>query len=189
MLIKNAQLEMRNTFLGGSIGQAVSGLIWLVSAALGTWVSTQAALIALVIGGMFIFLLTQLILKLTCHPAAVSKENTLNQLAVQVAFIVPLCLPLIGVIASYNINYFYPAFMLVVGVHYLPFIFLYGMWQFGALSGLLMAGGTALLMLRHDMFITGGWFTAGILLIFAAILWLVYRRENLSASAQVVHSV
>jgi hypothetical protein len=33
------------------------------------------------------------------------------------------------------------AFMVVVGAHCLPFIHLYGMWQFGVLPGLLIGGG------------------------------------------------
>ena len=64
--------------------------------------------------------------------------------------------------------------------------FLYGTWQFGLLGGLLIGGGTALMMLRHDIFITGGWFTAIVLLIFAIILWQVYKRE--SATAQRMES-
>jgi len=180
MFIQEAQREMRTTYLGGSVGQAVSGLIWLISSALGTWVSPQAGLAALVLGGMFIFPLTQLVLKLSGRPVAVSKHNTLNQLAVQVAFIAPLCLPLVLIIAGYNINFFYPAFMVAVGVHYLPFMFLYGVWQFGILGALLLGGGTALMFLHHDQFSTGGWITAAILLVFAAVLWQIYRRDQAS---------
>ncbi len=182
MEIKTAQREVQDVYLGGSLGQAVSGLIWLASAVLGTWVSTQSALIALTLGGVFIFPLTQLVLKLIGHKASLSKGNPFSQLATQVAFIVPLCLPLIGVIASYNVNYFYPAFMVAVGVHYLPFMFLYGTWQFGILGGILIGGGTLLMMLRHNLFVTGGWFTAGVLLVFALVLWLVYQREHRKAS-------
>ncbi len=39
MNILEAQREMRSAFLGGFAGQLVSGLIWLIAAALGTWVS------------------------------------------------------------------------------------------------------------------------------------------------------
>lgn len=178
MFIKDAQREMRMAYAGASVGQAVSGLVWLLSVLLGTFITAQAGLIALVLGGMFIFPLTTIVLKLAGQQIVVSKENALNQLAVQVAFIAPLSLPLVGVIASYNINYFYPAFMVAIGVHYLPFMFLYGIWQFGILGGLLIGGGTALMYLRHDLFTTGGWVTVIILLIFAVILWLLHRQET-----------
>ena len=39
-------------------------------------------------------------------------------------------------------------------------------------------------MLRHDTFITGGWFTGLVLLIFAGILWQVYQHENANDSAK-----
>ena len=43
MLIQEAQREMRATFLGGFAGQGVSGLIWLLSAALSTWGTVRSS--------------------------------------------------------------------------------------------------------------------------------------------------
>ena len=117
MEIKSAQQDVRSTFVRGSIGQAVSGMIWLLSAALGLWVSQRYAILVLVLAGMFIFPLTQLALRLLGRSAGLPKGHPLNQLAIQVAFIVPLSLPVIGAATLYNINWFYPAFMLVVGTH------------------------------------------------------------------------
>ncbi len=153
----------------------VSGLIWLVSAALGTWVSERYAILILVLVGMFIFPLTQLSLRLLGRSGGLSKGHPMNQLAMQVAFIVPLSLPLIGAASLYNSNWFYPAFMLIVGVHYMPFIFLYGMWEFGILAALLIGGGVAFGMLLPDTFVIGGWFTAVILLLFALLVQLTPR--------------
>ena len=105
MEIKTAQQEVRRVYMGGSIGQAVAGFIWLISALLGTFLTKQSALLFLVLGGIFIFPLTQIVLKVTGHRASLSKDNPFSQLAMQVAFVAPLCLPLIGVIASYNAEY------------------------------------------------------------------------------------
>lgn len=88
----------------------------------------------------------------------------------QVAFIVPLSLPVIGAASLYNINWFYPAFMLIVGTHYMPFISLYGMWEFAILSALLIGGGVAIGMLLPGAFTAGGWFTAAVLLLFAVLV-------------------
>ena len=82
----------------------------------------------------------------------------------------PLSLPVIGAATLYNINWFYPAFMLILGVHYMPFIFLYGMWEFAVLSALLIGGGVAIGMIYPHVFITGGWFTAVVLLLFALLV-------------------
>jgi len=89
---------------------------------------------------------------------------------------VPLSLPVIGAASLYNINWFYPAFMLIVGVHYMPFIFLYGMGEFAVLSAVLIGGGVAIGMLLPHTFIVGGWFTAVILLLFAMLVQLTPGR-------------
>ena len=172
MDIKVAQEDVRSTFLRGSVGQAASGLIWLVSAALGTWVSERSAILVLVLVGALVFPLTQLTLRLLGRPAGLPKGHPMNALAMQVAFILPLTLPVIGAAAMANINWFYPAFMLVLGTHYLPFMFLYGMWEFGALAALLIGGGVAIGMVFPDTFTIGGWFTATVLLLFALVMQL-----------------
>jgi hypothetical protein len=174
MDIKTAQQDVRNTFVRGSVGQAVSGIIWLASAALGTWVSERSAITLLVVGGAFIFPLTQLSLRLLGRSNALPKGHPMNQLATQVAFIVPFSLPLIGAASLYNPNWFYPAFMLAVGTHYLPFMFLYGMWEFVALAGILIFGSVSIGLWLTESFTFGGWFTAVVLLAFA----LCVRRSS-----------
>jgi hypothetical protein len=178
MEIKSAQQDMQSTFLRGSVGQIVSGVIWLFSAGLGTWVSERYAILALVFAGIFIFPLTQLTLRLLGRPAGLPKEHPMNQLAMQVAFIVPLTLPLIGAAALYNLHWFYPAFMLVLGTHYLPFIFLYGMWEFGVLSAILIGGSVAIGFLSPETFTFGGWFTGVVLLLFALMVQITPRLSK-----------
>jgi hypothetical protein len=94
----------------------------------------------------------------------------------QVAFIVPLSLPIIGASTLYNINWFYPAFMIVVGVHYMPFIFLYGMREFAMLSALLIGAGVSIGMLLPHTFAVGGWFTSVALLVFALLVQITPRH-------------
>jgi hypothetical protein len=170
MEIKSAQQDVQSTFLRGSVGQLVSGSIWLVSAILGTWVSERSAILVLVLAGTLIFPLTQLTLRLLGRSGGLPIGHPMNQLATQVAFIVPLSMPVIGATSLFNINWFYPAFMLIVGAHYMPFIFLYGMWEFAVLSALLIGGGVAIGMLLPSTFVTGGWFTAVVLLLFAMLV-------------------
>jgi putative flippase GtrA len=55
MDIQDAQREARFVFVGGFWGQIVSSAIWLVSAALGTWVTPRASILAVVIGGSLYF--------------------------------------------------------------------------------------------------------------------------------------
>lgn len=58
MNVFRSQREMRSAFLGGFAGQLISGLIWLVAAALGTWAAPRIGMAVLFLGSMFIFPLT-----------------------------------------------------------------------------------------------------------------------------------
>jgi hypothetical protein len=173
MTIENAQLEMRSVYLGGAVGQMVSGIVWLISATLGTFVSSQAGLISLFLGGMIIFPLTQLALKLSGRPASAAKDNPLNALAKEVAFIVPVCLPVILAATMYNDSWYYPAFLIIVGAHYLPFMFLYGIRLYAVLSGLLIIGGLALAVILPNVFVAGAWFGGITLIAFALVLFKI----------------
>ena len=184
MQIEAAQREVRNTFLGGFVGQLVSGGLWLLSAALSTWASPGKGIVALVVGGAFIFPLTILILKASGRPASLSPGNPMGQLARQIAFTIPLNLPVVAGATLYRLDWFYPACMIVVGTHYLPFCFLYGMWQFAGLAAVLIGAGVAMGFTLHGYFSLGGWLTAGILLLFACIGRAVALRDQAGQTSQ-----
>jgi hypothetical protein len=158
---------MRSAFLGGFAGQLVSGIIWLVAASLGTWLSSGAGMGALFFGSMGIFPLTKAVVRLLGRPGKVSPENGLWTLGSQVAFTVPLNFLLVGAATLYRENWFFPATMIVVGTHYLPFITLYGMKMFGILAGLLVVIGAGLALYGPEIFSLGGWVTAVLLIGFA----------------------
>jgi hypothetical protein len=110
------------------------------------------------------------------RPTGLKKTNPFGQLARQIAFTVPMGLPLAGAAAIHRIDWFYPACMIVVGAHYLPFSFLYGMWQFSVLSYVLVLGGLLLGLYIPAPFAAGGWFTAAALLLFAFVATRNARR-------------
>src|SRR5213080_5584368 len=141
MDIQDAQREMRSVYIGGFWGQLVSSVIWLASAAVGTWVTPRASILTVVIGGFFIFLLTQMLLRLSGRRARVRKENTFHSLGMQVAFVLPLSMLLLVPVGLYNLNWFFPALIVLVGAHYLPFASLYGTRMFLFLSAILVAVG------------------------------------------------
>jgi hypothetical protein len=169
MDIQDAQREARFVFVGGFWGQIVSSAIWLVSAALGTWVTPRASILAVVIGGVFIFPLTQMLLRLSGRSAALSKENPFNSLGMQVAFVLPFSMLLLMPVSRYNLNWFFPALMVLLGAHYLPFATLYGMRMFLFLSGILIAAGVVIALYFSDTFSLGAWIAAPVLFIFAWI--------------------
>jgi hypothetical protein len=167
MNILDSQREMRSAFLGGFAGQLVSGLIWLIAAALGSWLSPVAGMAALFFGSMGIFPLTQGIVRLMGRPGKVSPDNGLWSLGAQIAFTVPINFLLVGAATLYRETWFFPAAMIVVGSHYLPFITLYGMKLFGILAALLVMAGAGLALYGPELFSLGGWITGILLIIFA----------------------
>lgn len=179
MSLLDSQREMRSAFLGGFAGQLVSGMIWLIASLLSVLLKPNAGMAALFFGSMGIFPLTQLIVRLMGRPGKVSPENGLWKLGSQVAFTVPLNFLLVGAATLYRAEWFFPAAMIVVGSHYLPFITLYGMKLFGILAGLLVVCGAMLALYGPQIFSLGGWFTGVVLIVFAfAGRHLVLKEEK-----------
>jgi hypothetical protein len=178
MNISDAQRDVRTTFLASYPGHLVVSAVWLASAVFATWGTKREAIFVLAVGGAFIFPLTQLVLRLMGRPPSLPKGHPMNALAMEIAFLVPLSLPLIGAATLYRLNWFYPAFMLVVGVHYLPFIFLYGMPEFGALAALLIAGAMAMALWLPSSFSLGAWIAVALFLGFSLLARRIARAET-----------
>jgi hypothetical protein len=109
---------------------------------------------------------------------ALPKGHPMNALGIQVAFTLPLTLPVVLGIAALRPAWFYPAFMIVLGAHYLPFVFMYGMWQFAALCATLVASGVAIAMYLPKPVSLGAWLTAALLFAFALVGRHVARKEE-----------
>lgn len=177
MELAQAQKDVRDAFLGGFAGQLVSATLWGTSAAACTWYSLHLGEIVLVLGGFFIFPVTQLLLRSMGHAYALPKGHPMNALGIQVAFTLPLTLPVVIGIAVLRPAWFYPALMITLGAHYLPFVFMYGMWEFAGLCATLVAGGVAIGMYLPKPLCLGAWFTATVLFLFAFVGRHVAKRS------------
>lgn len=171
-----AQREMRTRFVGGFYGQLVSGALWLVSAGLATWSTPRAAITALVVGGFFIFPLTELLLR-GGGGQPLSTANSLRFLGMQVAFVLPISMPVLLPVGLYRLNWFYPAMMVLLGAHYLPFAFLYGMRMFAVLAAVVAGGGLALAVFASSSLSIGAWYTGAVLVLFAGVGRAIVARE------------
>ncbi len=176
MDIADAQRENRTRFVGGFYGQLVSGVLWLVSASLATWSTPRAAIATLVLGGVLIFPVTELLIRLA-GGKPLSAQNDLYQLGMQVALVLPFSMPLLLPVGLYRLNWFYPATMILLGAHYLPFVFLYGMRMFGVLAILIVGGGMMIAMYFSSSFGGGAWYTGVVLVVFALIGRALAQRE------------
>ena len=170
MGIAQAQQDIRDVYHGGFYGQLVSGAVWLLAAAVWVVVSPAAGIVSLLAGGVLIFPLTTLSLKVAGGPPTLPSGHPMAALAIQIAFTVPLGLLVAVAAAGYRERWFFPASMVIVGAHYLPFVFLYGMTLFAVLSGVLVLGGVALALWVSAPPSFGGWMTATVLIVFAFLL-------------------
>lgn len=183
--IAEAQEEGRTVFLNGAVGQLVSGVLWLASAAVGSRGAVKLAVLVLVFGGVAIYPMTQLLLRISGRAVALQAKNPLRWLAMQIAFIVPLTLPVAGGAALYRLNWFYPACAVIVGAHYLPFVFLYGMWEYAVLCGALVGGGLWCAFFLQGSFTACGWITGAVLVMFAGWVGLFGKRGEKRQPARV----
>jgi hypothetical protein len=130
---------------------------------------SQSVDLAVVIGGFLIFPLTQMLLRLSGHRASFSRENWFHSLGMQVAFVLPFSMLLLVPVGLYNLNLFFPALMVLLGAHYLPFATLYGMRMFLVLAGILIAGGVVIAHSFSGVFSPGAWVAGLALFIFSWI--------------------
>jgi hypothetical protein len=171
--------EMRITYLGAVPHTIFTSLIWLISGALGIVYSKSIAILFFLIAGTFIFPGGELIRKLFKTPNAISKNNKLPLFFTLLAMTVPMSYPLLYFICKSNINLFFPAFTVLIGAHYLPFVYGYHMHSFGVLSILLVGVGTWSGIELMEYFSLQAFLTGGILLVFAILHFIKIKREFL----------
>jgi hypothetical protein len=102
-------------------------------------------------------------------PRVPSRENPFNNLGMQVAFVLPFSMLLLVPVGLYNLNWFFPALMVLLGAHYLPFATLYGMRMFLFLAGILIAMGVVIAHYFSGTFSLGAWVAGLALFVFAWI--------------------
>jgi hypothetical protein len=83
MQLEEAQADVLRIYRGGFSGPLVSSLIWLASAATYQWTSPGAAMAVLFLGGMLIFPLATLVLKIMSGRAFLPKGHPSTPLAIQ----------------------------------------------------------------------------------------------------------
>ncbi len=178
MLVAEGQGDVRCVYSGGFYGQLVSAAVWLSAAIVATWFSTTLSVAVLFLGGTLIFPLTWLTIRTTGRTASLPLGHPMAALAMQIAFTVPIGLVAVVAMLAGRTELFFPASMVIVGGHYLPFTFLYGMRMFAYLAVALVVPGLLLLVWVPAPFASGGWITGGVLVAFAFLL----RRSAASMS-------
>ncbi len=175
-MITDAQADVRRTYRGGSVGQAVSAAVWATAGVVHLTASPAAGIAALFIGGTLIFPVTSLVLRLLGGPASLPAGHPMAALGAQVALTVPVGMLVAVVLGLQDADVFFPAATLVVGAHYLPFVHLYGDRLFAALAVALIASGCAIAVSANVHAPAGAWVTSAVLLAAAVALHVRHRR-------------
>jgi len=178
MQVEGAQAQMRAIYRSGSVGAAVAGLVWLASASTTVVIGAGWGIAVMLAAGFFIYPLTQLMLRVLGGPVSVPRDNPLRELSVEVPLVGPLMIPLVGAATLYRNEWFYPAFMLAMGAHYLPFSFLYGMRSFIGLGAVMAVGGLVVALWAPGLHVVGAFLTAVLLLAFAVVADRLHVRER-----------
>lgn len=186
MDISAAQKDIRRVYRRGSVGQIVTALMWAASAAAASSGLAGIAPFVLFVGGMLIFPLTTLGLGLLGGPSALPAGHPMSALAFQTAMQVPLGFLVALTLAAFDANLFFPAAMVLVGAHYLPFVFLYGMRSFLLLAIPMIVTGVAVGLLFPSSSVIGAWFTVVLLVSFGIKEFTRDRRgRRVSANQRV----
>lgn len=170
--------EMRKTYLCAVPHTIYTSLVWLTAGLLGDLVTRPIAIVFFLVGCTFIFPIGELIRKIMKAPNFISNENKLPQLFTQLAFTIPLSYPLIYLACRLDIHFFFPAFSVLIGAHYLPFVYGYGKKTFAVLSFLLVLTGTISIFRFKDSFSISAYISAGLLFAFAVLHYYQLKKEK-----------
>lgn len=177
MSISGAQADMRSGYYAGGTGILASALAWSVAAGVAVRSSPQAAIWALLIGGMLIYPVGLLICKVLGARGTHAKGNPLGQLAGASTFWLIFCLPIAYVLGLQNPGWFFLARLLVIGGRYLVFATIYGMRLYWVLGLGLAAAGFAMAILNAPAY-TVAIVGAGIEAVFAVVCLVQHRRRR-----------
>lgn len=170
--------QLRRTYLGAAPHTFYIAFVWLMGGLVGEHVSKGQGILFFIVASSFTFPAGEMIRRIMGVPNLMSKENNLGKMFMLSAFGIPLCYPIIYLVCKGNINYFFPAFSILVGVHYLIFIYGYGMITFGILSILLVVQGTATAVFYSDQFAMSAYLTSITLFIFGILHLVQVKKEN-----------
>lgn len=142
--LTQAQADMRSAYCSGGAGILASALAWTAAAGTAALVSPGRAVWVLFVGGMLIHPVAVLACRLLGATGKHTPGNPLAALAAASTFWLIFSLPLAYGLSLHDIDWFFPAMLLVIGGRYLVFATLFGMRLYWVLGLALAAAGFAL---------------------------------------------
>jgi hypothetical protein len=143
MTVAEAQQDMRRAYYSGAPGVAASATVWLAAGLTAVLSGSQAAVWALLGGGMLIHPLAIALSKGLGRSGSHDPNNPLGPLALEGTVWLLLTLAVAYALSLYRVDLFFPALLLMVGGRYLTFQTLYGIRAYWLGGGVLAAAGVA----------------------------------------------
>ena len=177
MHIQDAQQDLRHSFFAGATGLFASASVWLAAALVGTTKSPAAGMLTLFFGGMVIYPLSLLLCKLLGRSGRQRPDNTLVNLGMESTVQMLLGIAMAFALASFRIEWFFPAMLLVIGGRYLLFATLYGLKLYWVCGGTLIVAAGVLVSINAPV-MWGAWVGAAIEFAFAAVFYPIGKRAT-----------
>lgn len=172
-----SQTDMCRGYANGSIGIIVSGLMWLISAAVTYQYSAKQAIWTLLIGGMLIHPVSVLLYKLIGLSGNHTKGNPLGNLGMEGTIFMIMCLPIAFGLSLQHSEWFFQGMLLIIGGRYLTFSSIYGIRLYWILGAIL--GAAAYLLFYSSVQSFGTLLTGSLIEIsFGTFMFLSFRRNN-----------
>ena len=176
-MMQTAQAEVRRIYVGGSIGQVYAGLAWLASAAVWWLVGPTPAIAVLLVTGFFLYPVTTGVSRLLGSPGSIPPSNPLRPLGLTAPIAGALGLPVALAASLQREEWFFPAMMIVMGAHYLPFWPLYGMWLFVPLGAGMWVTGVVVALWLPSLAVSAAALTGLALVGVGVVAWVRHARS------------
>lgn len=168
--------EIRQSYLGGFSILIIEGFFWIFAGILWNYISFEIGILVIIISGTFFYPLSQLLQIILKRPK-IRKENPLNLLFTLIGLIIPFSFPLVFMLTKENVNLFFPALTVIIGAHYLPFVYAYKMKIYWVIAPLLVVGGSLFGFIMPDNIYYCAYYTGCVLLLFAIINYYLIKKE------------
>lgn len=177
MDIKDAQKDMRLSYLGGSGGALFSGIVWLVSGILALYFSQLTSIGIFFIGGMFIHPMGMIISKIFKRTGQHKKGNPLAILAMESTLMLFVGLFIAYLVFQIKSEWFFSIMLMIIGGRYVLFQSIYGMKSYWLLGFILIIAAVICLVSNQTFPIAA--IIGGIIeLIFGGIIMNLSNKEK-----------
>jgi hypothetical protein len=170
--------ELRQSYMGAAPHTLVMGMVWILSGFISLFFSTGFTILFFFVGAGIAFPAGEYLKKKLKVSYKINPDNRLPGLFMYLGATIPLSFPVIYMAMQHNINWFFPAFAILVGGHYMPFIWAYKMPSFGILGSLLIVNGILIAWKYPDDFSFAAFSTGIVLIIFAVIHYRLVNSEK-----------